>query len=418
MQHQQQMINPNYYEFPIQAAQSQQQQQQHHQTVNGLPPSGAHGHYPMQSQQQQQHQQPQYVSNTNGSPQRRQYLSQDEVIAQLVAQKKLMNEYEQQQANAQLEYYNKNRSNSNLLDGDGQNIRELAGSPQRGNYLWKDQSPVGQPGMSSLNGGGQVAPNGVSVSQQINLINMRTQQAQQQAQQRPATTTMTQQYRSPYAEHSLYHHRSNPTSPTQQQQQQQAQMRYYNNGNATAGGATSNPSVSYHPALRGGVPVFPVNVMPVGGQQQQQQQQPSIPVQQQNQLSPQVKRRANAAAYGQGQQSTPTRPISFVRALEMSDSIELMQQDGGGQNMSKSMSDKLANGGGGSAMSKGGGLGGSSDRLLGGNSTSPRIMAAQHQNGGILVGGVQQQQQQGQQPPGAGGDRAASVYDMNYEISV
>lgn len=46
----------------------------------------------------------------------------------------------------------------------------------------------------------------------------------------------------------------------------------------------------YHPALRGGVPVFPPLPQP----------------------SPQGKRKA-----------TPTRPISFVRALEMADSMEM-----------------------------------------------------------------------------------------------
>lgn len=50
----------------------------------------------------------------------------------------------------------------------------------------------------------------------------------------------------------------------------------------------------YNPALRGGVPVFPGNFPP------------------QPQPSPQGKRKA-----------TPTRPISFVRALEMADSMEM-----------------------------------------------------------------------------------------------
>lgn len=178
----------------------------------------------------------------------------------------------------------------------------------------------------------------------------------------------------------------------------------------------NTPSVSYHPALRGGVPVFPVNVMaqPQGGVAVGGGNQGVNP---QSQLSPQVKRRT----YGQTppNQSTPTtRPISFVRALEMTDSIEMLQQDGSGGMMSKSVSDKLGNGGGG--MSKGGGLGGSSDRLLGGSGASPRIVAAggAGQNGGILVGGQGQQGQGGGGGGAASGDRAASVYDMNYEISV
>lgn len=185
------MINSNYYDFPIQ---QQQQTQPQLQSVNGLPPSGAHGHpYPTQPQAQ-------YVSNS-GSPQRR-YLSEGELIARQ-QQAQHIQAQQAMAANAQLEYYNKNRgSNSNLLDGDGQNIRELAGSPQRGNYLWKDQSPVGNPGMV-LNGTtnqpqaqGQVVVNapGVSVSQQINLLNMRAQQQQkhhQQLQQQPRATTTT-----------------------------------------------------------------------------------------------------------------------------------------------------------------------------------------------------------------------------------
>lgn len=100
------------------------------------------------------------------------------------------------------------------------NIRELAGSPQRGVYTWKDTSP----------------------------------------------NAYCQQPRPVYD-----HYRSNPTSPTQR-------------------------SV-YYPALRGGVPVYP-------------------PPQ-----SPQVKRKNLVTP------PTPCdgrrRPMSFVRALEMSDSMEM-----------------------------------------------------------------------------------------------
>lgn len=53
---------------------------------------------------------------------------------------------------------------------------------------------------------------------------------------------------------------------------------------------TTTSGYQYNPALRGGVPVFPPQPQP----------------------SPQGKRKA-----------TPTRPISFVRALEMADSMEM-----------------------------------------------------------------------------------------------
>ncbi|KAG8296824.1 hypothetical protein J6590_048898 [Homalodisca vitripennis] len=100
------------------------------------------------------------------------------------------------------------------------NIRELAGSPQRGVYTWKDTSP----------------------------------------------NAYCQQPRPTYD-----HYRSNPTSPTQRG--------------------------VYYPALRGGVPVYP-------------------PPQ-----SPQVKRKNLVTPV------TPCdgrrRPMSFVRALEMSDSMEM-----------------------------------------------------------------------------------------------
>lgn len=142
------------------------------------------------------------VPQNYGSPQRR-FMSEGELVRQ----------------EAQLSYP---RSN-NTVD----NIRELANSPQRGVYMWKDTSPGYPP---------------------------------------PA---QTQDF-----------YRSNPTSPTQQA----------TNYNA--------PTRSYHPAMRGGVSVYPPQ-------------------------SPQVHRKTQLGA------ATPTvpdnrrRPMSFVRALEMSDSVEL-----------------------------------------------------------------------------------------------
>lgn len=128
-----------------------------------------------------------------------------------------MSEGELVRQEAQLSYP---RSN-NTVD----NIRELANSPQRGVYMWKDTSP-GYP---------------------------------------------------PPAQHPDFY-RSNPTSPTQQ--------------------AYNNPPRTYHPAVRGGVSVYPPQ-------------------------SPQVHRKNQLGA------GTPTvpdarrRPMSFVRALEMSDSVEM-----------------------------------------------------------------------------------------------
>ncbi|XP_028140364.1 palmitoyltransferase ZDHHC8 isoform X1 [Diabrotica virgifera virgifera] len=134
-----------------------------------------------------------------GSPQRR-FMSEGELVRQ----------------EAQLSYP---RSN-NTVD----NIRELANSPQRGVYMWKDTSPG-------------------------------------------------------YPPSDFY--RSNPTSPTQQY--------------------TTAPR-TYHPAARGGIPVYPPQ-------------------------SPQVHRKQLGAG-------TPTvtdnrrRPMSFVRALEMSDTVETSQCSG------------------------------------------------------------------------------------------
>ncbi|KAG5327095.1 ZDHC5 Palmitoyltransferase, partial [Pseudoatta argentina] len=133
------------------------------------------------------------------------------------------------------------------------NIRELAGSPQRGVYMWKDNSPGSYPG----------PPPGGAVSST----------AHQSPSHRPP----------PYD-----YYRSNPSSPTQQSQY-----------------TTNAPRAAYHPALRGGVPVFP----------------PHQPHQ-----SPQVKRKATTMATP----TTPTsgdarrRPMSFVRALEMTDSMEMV----------------------------------------------------------------------------------------------
>ncbi|KAK0179004.1 hypothetical protein PV327_007832 [Microctonus hyperodae] len=168
---------------------------------------------------------------TGYSPQRR-FLSESELIRQ-------GNEHPYSRTN-------------NTVD----NIRELAGSPQRGVYMWKDNSPSGYPG-----------PPGT--------IGIPTNHP----------TTISQRPPPPYD-----YYCSNPTSPTQQ--------------------PFTNPSrPAYHPASRGGVPVFPPH------------------------QSPQVKRKVNTMVTP----TTPTsnngggnnndgrrRPMSFVRALEMTDSMEMV----------------------------------------------------------------------------------------------
>lgn len=172
-----------------------------------------------------------------GSPQRR-FLSEGELVRQ----------------GAELSYARTN----NTVD----NIRELAGSPQRGVYMWKDNSP-------GFNGNHQPQFPG-----QPNIIN-RTQ---------PNSQHEYNQHNDPY------HHRSNPTSPTQHLQYTTNNIgQRYPPMQSNASGGPYNPAIP-----RGGVSVFPP------------------------QPSPQIKRKA-----------TPTRPISFVRALEMTDSMEMTAMNGG-----------------------------------------------------------------------------------------
>ncbi|XP_058445490.1 palmitoyltransferase ZDHHC8 isoform X2 [Malaya genurostris] len=287
-QQQQQQTGTTYYDFPLQ----QQQPPQLHQT--GLPPvhpyhqhaqmSQQQSQYPMihhnggLPQQQQQQQQPQQQRPPNivyhhGSPQRR-YLSEGELARQ----------------GAELSYA---RSNQTV-----DNIRELAGSPQRGVYMWKDTSP----GFSNGNG---------VASQTQQLVSNQSQQSQSPG----VFVSMAQ---------SVYQNTPSPTAPQQQQQQSQQLPQY---GSVSAARyqlqqqqqqASMN---SYHPALRGGVPVFPPQPLPAsavsnvvaavaGNSVAQSANGPQAP-------SPQIKRKA-----------TPTRPMSFVRALEMTDAIEMNPTDG------------------------------------------------------------------------------------------
>lgn len=193
-----------------------QQQQPNNQQYYDFHPSNA----APQIRSMSNHNPPTY----GGSPQRR-FLSEGELVRQ----------------GAELSYARTN----NTVD----NIRELAGSPQRGIYMWKDTSPG---------------------AYQQGII-----------QPQPHQQIPKSQY-----------YCSNPTSPTNQ---------YQNNNQQQP------PPRPYHPALRGGVAVFP----PAPAQQSPQQVRRKAQQEQQTELNNLVDRRR--------------RPMSFVRALEVSDSMELQR---------------------------------------------------------------------------------------------
>ena len=235
-QQQQQQAGLNYYDFPM-------YQQPPNQT--------------MLHQQPSQSGLPQY---SNGSPQRR-FLSEGELLSRNNGLS-MGNE---------MTYVNRN---NNTVD----NIRELAGSPQRGVYNWKDISPPGYNNQNQI-------PMGTAM--------YTAAQGQQFANNssnfvgRPPLPSRQQQQQHQY----LQNQNSVVVTSAQQQMQQQPNIRQSNVSNIINNiVANSNNSSNYHPALRGGVQVFP----------------PQIPA------SPQIKRK-----------QTPTRPISFVRALEMANSIEM-----------------------------------------------------------------------------------------------
>lgn len=215
----------NYYDFPMHQAQQNQMMMHQQQSQSGLPP------YP------------------NGSPQRR-FLSEGELLSRTNSNGMSIGN--------ELSYVNRT---NNTVD----NIRELAGSPQRGVYNWKDTSP---PGYGQPNQMGPAMYQNGSNNNFIGRPPLPTNQTPQQYQNMVAVTTAQQQ-----------------------QAQQQTNGRQSNVSNIINNIVANSANASaYHPALRGGVQVFP----------------PQIPA------SPQVKRK-----------QTPTRPISFVRALEMANSIEM-----------------------------------------------------------------------------------------------
>lgn len=225
----------NYYDFPMHQQPSNQMMLHQQQTQSGLPP------YP------------------NGSPQRR-FLSEGELLSRTTSNGLTIGN--------ELSYVNRT---NNTVD----NIRELAGSPQRGVYNWKDNSPPGYTNPNQM----PTAMYGVAP-------------VQQQQQQANISNNFIGRPPLPTSQQQQYLQNQNMTVVTSAQQQQQQPNVRQSNVNAIINNIVANSAntSNYHPALRGGVQVFP----------------PQIPA------SPQVKRK-----------QTPTRPISFVRALEMANSIEM-----------------------------------------------------------------------------------------------
>lgn len=185
------------------------QQQQQHLYSQALQMPGVH----------MNRQQPQQMQNQTvyGSPQRR-FLSEGELVRQ----------------GTELSYA---RSN-NTVD----NIRELAGSPQKGVYMWKDNSPGyngNQP--SSQFPVAQNQPNNMQMHHEY--IN-RGQPQQSLPPPHHQQMQMQQQQHLPNNVHAQHdynsRHRSNPTSPTQQ---------YGNNGANTSNNSniySSNSASRYN----------------------------------------------------------------------------------------------------------------------------------------------------------------------------
>lgn len=357
-QQQQNQVGLTYYDFPMHQQPTSQAQQYYQQQQNQYISGGAGPGIVRQSSQQAI-----TPFHPNGSPQRR-FLSEGELLGR-----------NNGGSGNELSYVGRTTNTS-------ENIRELAQSPQRGIYNWKmeDNSPEFNQmgGMMYTANQGAVGQNNVSVNNSSNNSNLMNRPTVQQQ-------LASQQY---HPEYNSIYHRSNPTSPTQLQQQQQAtqmtqvstQPQQFNQNGAIVTMAMSGipqqaqqpPATrqqsnvsniinnivaksantsAYHPALRGGIQVFP----------------PQLTV------SPQIKRK-----------QTPTRPMSFVRALEMADSIEMTATNTA------------------SGPQGGEGLG---------------IQDVNNKNSNSEMGSGNQTPSQAQQNQQNPADRG-SVYDMNYEISV
>ncbi|XP_001604831.2 palmitoyltransferase ZDHHC5 [Nasonia vitripennis] len=212
----------------------QQQQQQQAKYYDAQ----QHGNQSVQQQQKQ----PGY------SPQRR-FLSESELVRQA-------NEHPYARTN-------------NTVD----NIRELAGSPQRGVYTWKDNSP-----------GSGYPPSGPTSTVAALAA------AHQAAQQHHASMGGPGSQRPPLP---YEYYRSNPTSPTQQPY------------------STAPLRAAYHPVVRGGVPVFPPHQSP------QVKRKTSM-------VTPTTPTSSAASAGNAVSGENRRRPMSFVRALEITDSMEMV----------------------------------------------------------------------------------------------
>ncbi|XP_075159178.1 zinc finger DHHC-type containing 8 isoform X1 [Haematobia irritans] len=294
------------------------------------------------------------------------------------------------------------------------NIRELAGSPQRGVYMWKDTSPgfqgssgpggvcggVGGPGGMVMPGpsGGGIGSSAGTMPNSMQHHNPGGPQYIATQQGHPLIMAHSRMQQAGGVVHDAVFHRSNPTSPTTlpsasttasapaymlrygggsstvtSQSQPQAMASYSqalgsagNNSSTTGlppGAASSNQG--YQPKIHGGVPVFPPNPQTLSGN---------------SQPSPQIKRK-----------QTPTRPMSFVRALEMTDSMEMqtLEQQ---QQQHHHQHQQQQNRNNGAILTGQGGNAGVGQHMMGSrtNTTTTNTPTP---------------------------DRA-SVYDMNYEISV
>lgn len=334
-----------------------------------------------------------------GSPQRR-FLSEGELVRQSSGA-----------VGATVGDLSYTRSN-NTVD----NIRELAGSPQRGVYMWKDTSPgfQGSTGGGGPGSGAMMMPSGGGIGSSAGTMPTSMHQhstggpqyitvaggGQQghplilaHSRMQPSGVVHDFQQQQQQQPHAVFH-RSNPTSPTtlpsaSTTASAPAYMLRYGGGSSTVssqsqpqplasysqalGGSSGSNNASgaasgsgggqgYQPKIHGGVPVFPPNPQGMSSN---------------TQPSPQIKRK-----------QTPTRPMSFVRALEMTDSMEMQtleQQQQQHHHQHQQQQQQQRNNG--AILTGQGGSG--AQHLMGGraNTTTPTP------------------------------DRA-SVYDMNYEISV
>lgn len=355
------------------------------------------------------------------SPQRH-FLSENELVRQTNASNaKATSEFPYSRAN-------------NTMD----NIRELAGSPQRGIYMWKDSSPGFQGGMSnsgpvvvdysmnavsSSNSGPVTSSIGNSSSESGGGMpscgvhyNAMVSSSENDGSQFITVNCEAPHSHSLIMTHSRLHHqiassandylqspqqtaivqRSNPASPTTISSSSLGAastylMRYSNNSTVshqqpnttyvqTMFNSSANNTLSghvYQPKLHGGVAVFTPSAMSSSGNNT-------------TQLSPQIKRK-----------QMPTRPMSFVRALEMTDSMEMQTLDHQQQQNRNNGAIRVGQSGNLSQNLGGAPSGSRTSNHSPNNSNNNNTNNSINNNKNLT----------------AISDRA-SVYDMNYEISV